>query len=50
LQDAPRLERVVGELDELAKRWRSLPVGGTLTLEWPRAERRSHRRRGKTAA
>jgi hypothetical protein len=49
LQDAPRLERVVGELDELAKRWRSLPVGGALTLEWPRAERRSHRRRSKTA-
>jgi hypothetical protein len=33
-----RLERVLGELDELADRWHSLHVGERLTLEWPRPE------------
>jgi hypothetical protein len=27
-------------LDDLAGRWHALPVGGSLTLEWPRRERR----------
>jgi hypothetical protein len=31
------------KLDELATRWHSLQVGGSLTLEWPRPEgRRAH--------
>ena len=36
-----RLERVVDRLDGLAERWHSLPIGEQMTLEWPRAERRS---------
>jgi hypothetical protein len=28
------------KLDELATRWHSLQVGGSLTVEWPRPERR----------
>ena len=47
----PRLQR---KLDDLAARWESLQVGGSLTLEWPRPEgRRRHparkRRRPATA-
>lgn len=37
--DDPRIERLIPKLDELAERWRALPVGGSLTLAWPRAER-----------
>ena len=37
--DDPRIERLIPMLDELAGRWHALPVGGSLTLEWPRAER-----------
>lgn len=41
-------------LDELAGRWQALQVGGSLTLEWPRPERRRRhpprkRRRPATA-
>jgi hypothetical protein len=33
------LERaLLAKLDALAEEWHSLPVGGELTLEWPRAE------------
>jgi hypothetical protein len=35
-----RLEAVVASLDELAERWHGLAVGESLTLEWPRPERR----------
>ena len=42
--DDPRIARLIPRLDALAKRWRTLQVGGSLTLEWPRAER------GKRAA
>jgi len=35
LEEAARVERVVRRLDELAPRWRALPVGGELTFEWP---------------
>jgi hypothetical protein len=45
------LERVMGRLDNLAARWHTLPVGGSLTLEWPQRERRpSHRRRERRRA
>ena len=37
---APALQR---ELDGLAAQWQALQVGGSLTLEWPRPERRKHR-------
>jgi hypothetical protein len=41
------------KLDDLAKRWHALQVGGSLTLEWPRPEGRRHprheRRRPATA-
>jgi hypothetical protein len=40
-----RLETVLASLDELAKAWRDLRVGESITLEWPRPERRAHRRR-----
>ena len=37
--DDPRIERLIPLLHELAGRRHALPVGGSLTLEWPRAER-----------
>ena len=37
---APGLQR---KLDDLAKQWHALQVGGSLTLEWPRPERRRRR-------
>ena len=40
VEDRSRFERVVRELDDLARRWHSLQVGGVLTLEWPRPEGR----------
>jgi len=45
---------LLAKLDELAERWQALQVGGSLTLEWPRPERRKHhsprkRRRPATA-
>jgi hypothetical protein len=63
-QLAARLERqwrertgdpaLLQKLDELARRWRALQVGASLTLEWPRPEGRTHhaprrRRRPATA-
>jgi len=47
----PALQR---RLDDLARRWSSLQAGGSLTLEWPRPERRKRhpprkRRRPATA-
>lgn len=47
--DRGRFEAVVAGLDELAERWHALEVGGSLTLEWPRRERRPHRRRSRAA-
>jgi hypothetical protein len=38
-----RVERVVASLDDLAERWHALRVGESLTLEWPRPERRHKR-------
>jgi hypothetical protein len=35
-----RLEAVLASLDELGERWHGLAVGESLTLEWPRRERR----------
>jgi hypothetical protein len=35
----PELEPLMRRLDELAERWHGLAVGGSLSLEWPRAER-----------
>ena len=31
--------KLLAKLDELAQQWHELPIGGELTLEWPRAER-----------
>ena len=46
--DAERLERALAWCDELAEAWHELPVGDSLTLEWPRPESRSPRgRRGR---
>lgn len=39
-----RLDQVVASLDDLAEQWHGLRVGESLTLKWPRAERRPHRR------
>jgi len=33
---APELDRAVARLEQVSRRWRVLPVGGSLTLEWPR--------------
>jgi hypothetical protein len=33
-------EPLLAKLDELARRWRTLQVGQTMTLEWPRPEGR----------
>jgi hypothetical protein len=40
VEDGDGFERVVTQLDALARRWHALQVGGTLTLEWPRPEGR----------
>ena len=40
--DPERLEAVVASLDRLAERWHRLRIGESLTLEWPRQERRVH--------
>jgi hypothetical protein len=37
-----RVERIVDSLDDLAEQWHALRVGESLTLEWPRPERRRH--------
>jgi hypothetical protein len=47
--ESERLAVVLASLDDLARRWHKLQVGGSLTLEWPRPEaQRKHRatRRG----
>ena len=44
--DAERLERALAWCDELAEAWHGLPVGGTLTLDWPWPESRRASRRG----
>jgi len=36
----PALERLLPMLDELAERWHALRVGESMTLAWPRPERR----------
>jgi hypothetical protein len=46
--DPERTARVVASLDDLAERWHALRIGESLTLEWPRPERRAHRRRQRT--
>jgi hypothetical protein len=38
----PELEPLMGKLDILAEQWHALAVGESLTLEWPRPERRRH--------
>lgn len=42
---AAELERVVRRLDEVAARWRALPVGGSLTFEWVSGSRSARTRR-----
>lgn len=42
-----RLDAVVASLDDLAERWHGLRIGEEIALEWPRPERRKHRRRGQ---
>jgi hypothetical protein len=39
-----RVSAVAASLDDLAERWHDLAIGDALTLEWPRPERRPHRR------
>jgi hypothetical protein len=50
--DPGDLEGIVLRLSEVADRWRALPPGGSLTLEWPRGVAfdgsRSHRGRRAT--
>jgi hypothetical protein len=41
---------LLAKLDALAQEWHSLPVGGELTLEWPRAERGKRASRPANAA
>jgi hypothetical protein len=42
---------LLAKLDALAEQWHALPIGGELTLEWPRAERgRRAARRASAAA
>lgn len=48
--DDPRIERLIPKLDEIARRWQRLQVGGSLTLEWPRAERDRHGARRASGA
>lgn len=39
--DAAGIERVLARFDELSARWRALPDGGSLVLEWPVSGSRS---------
>jgi hypothetical protein len=39
-----RLQAVVASLDDLAERWHGLRIGEEIAVEWPRPERRKHRR------
>ena len=48
--DDPHIERLIPKLDELARRWQSLQVGGSFTLEWLRAERGRHGARRASGA
>jgi hypothetical protein len=48
--DPAHLDEVIVGLDDLAARWHDLRVGESLTLEWPRPERRPHRRPSRTAS
>jgi hypothetical protein len=50
VEDRRQFERVLVELDALARRWRSLQVGGVLTLEWPRPEGRQLRPKRSSAS
>jgi hypothetical protein len=36
MASAAEIERAVRRLDEVSARWRALPVGGSLTFEWPK--------------
>jgi hypothetical protein len=45
-----KLDVVLASLDDLAERWHALRIGDSLTLEWPRPERRPHRRRARAAS
>jgi hypothetical protein len=42
--DEAQVEAAMTTLDDLAERWHGLRVGGSITLDWPRPERRRHRR------
>ena len=44
-----QLEAVVASLDEFAQRWHRLRIGESLTLEWPRPERRRRPTRPRAA-
>ena len=44
------IDRIAPRLDELARRWHALQVGGVLTLDWPRAEGRSVRPKPSSAS
>jgi hypothetical protein len=50
VDDRVLFERVVASLDSLARRWRSLQVGGELVLEWPRPEGRPLRPKPSSAS
>lgn len=47
--DERQLERVLTMLDELAERWHRLAVGESITLDWPRPERRAGKRASAAA-
>ena len=36
IRESPLVERILVRLDEFALRWNALPVGGSVTLSWPR--------------
>jgi hypothetical protein len=48
--DPEELAPVVASLDELAARWHALRIGESLTLEWPRPERRAYHGRARPKA
>jgi hypothetical protein len=37
-EEAACVERVLEKLEHVARRWHALPVGGSLTFEWPGAQ------------
>jgi hypothetical protein len=41
-EDMAAVERILGHLDEIARLWSALPVGGSITFAWPEVTASTH--------